>query len=393
MKTAFFGNLVFLMLIVPSLFSAVLPPVFGYFDEFAVIACILWMTLRISWRLVSKRVFVLGAVFVVGIFFIGLLSNILYGVQTNSKIIAQDFFFVIKPYSLLFFALLYCDSQKAASILNFSAKFAFVAIVVVSACCFLDFFMDLGMRQFNLFSFYCGFSGSLAWLMVLFMAICFVCKKRMKLVYLLSLFVILKTTSGLGTLAVLIAPALYFFFEKKGEIKWRYVIVLALLGVFIGQNEIRDYLMNDFAPRYTLFYYAFKTAVDFFPIGGGFASYGGNMAIAAYSKLYEKYGFQNLYGMSSDASNFLMDTYYPLIIGQFGFLGLPLFMYFFALVLKRYVLAISNSHLRCWSLFLYGTWLVAGLGFGTGSNWGCAIYLFVGIIYKASLAESEKGSA
>lgn len=390
MKQALWGKFVFLMLVVPSLFEAILPPIFGYFDEFAVVACIFWMIFRLFQGAVSKKTFVLGTAFVLGIFFVGFLSNILYGIQTSLEIIIQDFFFVIKPYLLLFFALFYCDTQKATSILNFLGKFSFASIVVISTCCFLDFFVDLGMRKFGLFSFYCSFSGSLAWLIVLLMTICFVCKKNIKLVYLLSLFVILVTTSGLGILAVFMAPCLYLFVGKNIKIKWRYVIVLSMLGTFIGQNEVRDYLMNDSAPRFILFYYAFKTAFNFFPLGGGFASYGGNMAIRAYSRLYEKYGFQDLRGMSSDDSCFLMDSYYPLIIGQFGFLGTSLFLLCFIMVLKRYVLAISSSYLRCWSLFLYGIWLIAGLGFGTGSNWGCAVYLIVGIIYKVSQSEIAK---
>ena len=45
------------------------------------------------------------------------------------------------------------------------------------------------------------------------------------------------------------------------------------------------------------------------------------------------------------------------------------------------------------ALFLILSWLIAGIGFGTGSVWGCSVFWILGIIYNtknSGLIEVEK---
>ena len=48
---------------------------------------------------------------------------------------------------------------------------------------------------------------------------------------------------------------------------------------------------------------------------------GSDQAARHYSKLYYQYGFDQLSGMSPENSAFLSDTFWPMAIGQFGWIG------------------------------------------------------------------------
>jgi len=253
-----------------------------------------------------------------------------------------------------------------------------------------NLFLNLNLLKFGRYSFFSANSLYIAWWSIIFCCISFVGNNRFKwLFYLISAINAFITTSGLGIFCISLLPIMYYFFEKKQEIKWYYVVLIIVFGCFIGKNEIQDYLMNPNEPRNIMPYFAFITANNCFPIGSGFATFGGNTAIFHYSNLYKKYGFESLDGMSSEQSNYLMDTYYPLIIAQFGYLGIFIFSCFFYIIFKKYIWIINNRNIRCYSLFLFMALMVAGLGFGTGSNWGCMIYLTIAILFKMSLSKES----
>ena len=135
---------------------------------------------------------------------------------------------------------------------------------------------------------------------------------------------------------------------KELLLPWVYVVLL-LFCIIFGQFQIQNYFLNDTAPRLVLFNYGLKTALAYFPLGSGFATYGSPVAASYYSPLYQLYGFNNKYGMSKTDTSFLNDNYWPTIIGQFGFLGLIIaliiFVNFFYFVMKSNLSGSAN----CWT--------------------------------------------
>lgn len=65
-----------------------------------------------------------------------------------------------------------------------------------------------------------------------------------------------------------------------------------------------------------------RIANDHFPLGAGFATFGSNMSGVYYSPIYYMYGLSNIYGLSEDNLLFVSDSYWPMILGQFGWIGL-----------------------------------------------------------------------
>lgn len=78
--------------------------------------------------------------------------------------------------------------------------------------------------------------------------------------------------------------------------------------------------------RTALYQGSVRLANDRFPGGGGFGSFGTPVAFDNYSPVYYAYGFDSIYGLEPRIGNFASDTFWPAVIGQAGWLGLPLFL-------------------------------------------------------------------
>lgn len=72
----------------------------------------------------------------------------------------------------------------------------------------------------------------------------------------------------------------------------------------------------------------YKTSVtvlgDYFPFGPGMGTYGCHGAVVYYSPLLEKYGLNEVWGMSRDFPYFIADAFYPTLC-QYGVVGVLLF--------------------------------------------------------------------
>ena len=104
------------------------------------------------------------------------------------------------------------------------------------------------------------------------------------------------------------------------------------------------------------------------------------MAVSYYSQLYYTYGFNKQWGMSKDNALFLMDSYYPMIIGETGYLGICIFGVLIFIYIRDIIQKIKVNRLKNSALYLYVFLLAAGLGFGTGSSWGCAVYMLIPLL-------------
>ena len=189
--------------------------------------------------------------------------------------------------------------------------------------------------------------------------------------------------SGLGLISYSLGIALYLVIRKKKKIKWYYIIACCGLCIFLGRNELSEYLFNESAPRALLLKYAFVTANHYLPLGAGFATYGSSSAIRDYSALYRLYGFNKVPGMTKGYHPYLMDNYYQQVIGQLGYPGIILLACFMIQIIKR-ILIIESADVRNAALLLYGCLVFAGIGFGTASSWGCSVYMLLPLFFACS---------
>ena len=288
---------------------------------------------------------------------IGLLSSIIFHLHKSWKDVIIDSFTLVKTISILIalFHLLSRDN-RASSMMNYMQKLARVTVYILFIGLILGLVTNYptahydkwgAFPQFKTFVFFAKYPSILAVYISTLIAFLMtdLDNKKNKNAMVLALICLIFTQSGLGLLSAFVCIILYFFFHKTLKIRWYHVILLIAGGSIVGATEIHEYLLNDTAARSLLFRYAFITANSYFPLGSGFATYGSAQAVKSYSNLYVSYGFSSRWGMGEgENSFFLNDTYYPMIIGQFGYVGTYLFFRLYFKMFKEFNKLTSIKH-------------------------------------------------
>lgn len=78
--------------------------------------------------------------------------------------------------------------------------------------------------------------------------------------------------------------------------------------------------------RPALYITSVKVAREYFPLGAGLGRYGGAIAARFYSPIYIEYGLNRVYGLEPEG-RFLCDTFWPMILGELGVIGLAFYIW------------------------------------------------------------------
>lgn len=131
-------------------------------------------------------------------------------------------------------------------------------------------------------------------------------------------------------LFLLIGSALLLLFSFRGLLTTTYELYFTdNLGVSARGELIKN---------------SFNIGNDFFPLGVGFGKYGSVYASRDYSEYYYIYDMNWVYGLSPNdlsegTKNYSMDTFWPTILGETGYLGL--LIYFYLIIFIFYFIWIS----------------------------------------------------
>lgn len=355
--------------------------IFEYVDELFCAICLMLLLIKIIRTKKIHKIYLYLIILLV----LGVLGNVFYGIQTQWNIIAEDAFIFCKPYILMLYVIANVKEFQVKKLYMFFMTISKILIIIISFFSVLSLFVDLNMRnEDGNFKFLNQdrFTGQVCMWSILFLAIIISDKKNHRtFYYILCAIVVIMADSGLGIISLFGLLAIYIFLEKMKKFKWYYLLFIIPIGLIVGRNEIMGYLLNSNAPRFLLFYYSFFTAFRFFPLGSGFATYASAMANKVYSQLYYEYDFNNNYGMSFHQRYYLMDSYYPQIIAQFGVIGMLIYGYFMLYIFKNIIWKEKNRNIRNANIYIFATWAIAGLGFGVSGSWGCAIYLIISLLY------------
>lgn len=118
---------------------------------------------------------------------------------------------------------------------------------------------------------------------------------------------------------------------------------------------------NGFA-RAVLLYKGFELAEKYSPLGSGFGTFASYYSGVSYSEVYYDLAIDNVYGLSPAHPGYIADSFWPMIIGQFGYLGLFCYAGIVILFMKR-LLYLFNSVFKREEKFLYlsGLFLMTAL--------------------------------
>lgn len=105
------------------------------------------------------------------------------------------------------------------------------------------------------------------------------------------------------------------------------VIVFSVFIFVMFQDLVQNYLILKTMPRNALSIAGGKIAIDFFPLGSGFGSFGSGINRYEYSDLFYRYRLNGIWGLSSRESYFINDVFWPHLIAEVGILGLIFYLF------------------------------------------------------------------
>lgn len=163
-----------------------------------------------------------------------------------------------------------------------------------------------------------------------------------------------------------------FFFTKgknKGNISFKTIllfIIIVAIAIILNKEKFSMYFINGLdegMARTHLYAGSINILRDYFPIGSGLGTFGTDASGLYYSQLYYDYNLYNIFGCRPEdygtGFSFFMDTFYPVVIAQFGLIGLILLGIFW---IKRWnnSKAIDISHFKLF-LILFGFEVIEGI--------------------------------
>ena len=153
----------------------------------------------------------------------------------------------------------------------------------------------------------------------------------------------------------------FFILKSTGKIKFviNSIFILLFMYFTIGKSfnenitENENYLKNTGVEgnvRLGMYFASFRIAKDYFPLGSGMGTFGSLASIIKgyYSPLYYEYHVSNIGANSQEdvavGHHTLLDTYWPHIFGELGFLGTLLFLLIWFFPLNKSIFNLRNSN-------------------------------------------------
>lgn len=156
----------------------------------------------------------------------------------------------------------------------------------------------------------------------------------------LMYIVVLLTLRTKAIIFLMLYIYLLFIIEfRKRKLMLVDFIILGAIAVGISINQVTEYLQNPDWARSAISINSVKIAESHFPFGSGFGTFGTWISGVNYSPLYFTYNMQTIWGLAPDYYNFVSDTFWPMILAQFGFIGLIIFIY----ILSKIYINIKNN--------------------------------------------------
>ncbi len=332
-------------------FYDVLANSLGFYDE---ILALYFMMVIIVVLLFSKKIFLYKnekniVILLSFIGFIGLLSNYLSylgGNVTDTNAIIGDFINLYKAFIVYFGIRLISSKFNAQNVLKKTEKHTRFLFNLIIILLFFDIIFKLfpqlpryGIHSYQLFFLHpsrFSFVFSFVFL-VLFNKYIKSNKKHLLFILIIGLTSLRVKYFGFVVLAIFLMYYRHLLFKIS---KKTIFILIGLLFVLIGllfQDQIKMYFSFDNIKngwsRGILLMESIKIGYDYFPFGTGFGSYSCYFSGKYYSWVYDKYGINNVWGISRFYWGFVSDQFWPMVLGQFGYFGLLAYL----LIIYQYI--------------------------------------------------------
>ncbi len=147
--------------------------------------------------------------------------------------------------------------------------------------------------------------------------------------YIIICLILLITTlrsKAIAASIVIILLVSYINIRNK-KISLIKLMIVGIIAIMVAWSQIEYYFIDiEGSPRRVLMETSVTIANDYCPIGTGFGTYGSYTSGENYSPVYEIYGINKVDGIMRGRAYYLSDTFWPMIMGQFGFLGTAIYI-------------------------------------------------------------------
>lgn len=262
----------------------------------------------------------------------GFLGNIIYRYQSIVKIALPDMFLCIKFWLAIYVGMKLfekLDLKKYGRKMYFHVRliiWMYVILIILDyAFKIFPAIVRYGMRSTVLFYWHPTIFASEC---ILLLAILFTVRPYVKHCdkYFVILLILLCTTlrSKAFGAALLFAYIYYLVFIRRKKVKiWVFMMAVPII-ILIAWEQIQFYFFSsiqDDSARYQLLVKSIEIARDHFPTGSGFGTFASFFSAVEYSPLYYMYHLTNVNGLIKGAADFVSDSFWPMILGQTGWIG------------------------------------------------------------------------
>jgi len=362
----FFFNILFEILLFQNCFFSIFPTI-TYIDAVCTILliiltlCALINKSRKSALLKMEKKII---IFVLIFMFIGVVSTVIYKIQPEKTAVYKDAFNIIKFPIFYICTLILSNGLDKKRLLTSIAKRSRIYIIIIFIFSIINIFFEIGMNndvRYGLRSFKFLFSHATYLVSSMVIMLCVIIadqhKKGDSIIIFESIVILILTFRNKAFVFILAYLLGKQVMKHLKNIKLKHILLLGIFGILITYKKIVEVASYGLiAARPALYIVGWELACNYFPLGSGFGTFASYLSGTYYSPIYEMYSINYVTGLTSDMYDYIADTFWPYIYGQFGFIGLGLFIAIiisiFISLKRRYYLSQDNM-LAALLLFSY----------------------------------------
>ncbi len=339
-----------------------------YIDEGCAVIAFILIIFNIT-RITQRDIITL-IILTVGII-IGIFGNIIFGLNDSWFSVGVDVLSQMKM-PLAFFSVKYVlNSKEKQQTIDMMVPIAKLYLIVNSFLALISQIIPTPFalsERYGLKSYHFLFTFSQQYSTVTFIMLgAIVCctnmpEKKRRFYIVLGCIAAVASLKSFSIIFTAVFIALTFFYKRYSTINIKFIIPMVIFLVLLSSYQIDAYLTNENSPRRVFIDYAIIDANQHFPLGSGFGTFGSSEAAKHYSPLYYQYGFTVRWGMSPDNPKYLVDTYWPTVIGQLGYFGGIAFITMYVRIFLSLNYSKLESNRRAFLYAMFAQYMVHALG-------------------------------
>lgn len=323
-----------------------------YFDEFLAIMIIPLIIVKLvtkkKWKIKKIDLIILSCL--LGILIIGVYANLRYQYQPINIVLSD--IIVFYKFFLVYYLFQILNKEKVLQ--KYSDKivkhidFITIGLFLLTIINYIFELFPTGYRYGIMVNqlFYSN-PTTLAAISAFLLCTRIYFSKKINSISTYLLCIIIFTTLRIKAIGFIVVFAIISIYVCKTQKKITplKIVFLGLICLLIAYQQIEFYFKEvDNSARSSLLRTSFEIANDYAPIGAGFATFASHFSGESYSPLYTMYGIQNVHGLTKAKHNFISDSFWPMILGQFGYLGTILYLVVILLIFRKIQLQYSKEN-------------------------------------------------